>query len=83
LLAQGWVTDENPFERARRTESKHNFQCPIDEADAMARVLDPVRPSVSLLLLLSDEEGLQVFMGVNTGARIYGKFLKDFVETEW
>ena len=57
--------DENPYETAKRLFEKTNFQTPIDEEDAMARILDP---------LLS---------GVNTGINAYGKFFKDYHETEW
>jgi NAD(P)-dependent dehydrogenase (short-subunit alcohol dehydrogenase family) len=56
----GWINDENPFEAAQRIAGT-NFQTPIDEEDAMARVLDPVL----------------------TDSTVFGKFLKDFNETEW
>lgn len=61
----GWINDENPYETAKRLYEKHNWQTPIDEEDAMARILDP---------LLS---------GVNTGINCFGKFFKDYHETEW
>merc|ERR1719291_331667 len=38
----GWINDENPLPRAARTAEMHDFQTPIDEIDAAARVLDPV-----------------------------------------
>jgi len=38
---------------------------PIDEVDAMARILDPI------------------FTGYNTGVNNFGKFYKDYKETEW
>ncbi|KAJ1495726.1 hypothetical protein T484DRAFT_1651262 [Baffinella frigidus] len=38
----GWINDENPLERARDIAEEHNFQTPIDEVDAAARILDPV-----------------------------------------
>jgi hypothetical protein len=38
----GWINDENPLQTAFETAQKHNFQTPIDEIDAAARVLDPV-----------------------------------------
>jgi NAD(P)-dependent dehydrogenase (short-subunit alcohol dehydrogenase family) len=64
----GWINDENPLEKANKTANVNNFQTPIDEIDAAARILDPV------------------FSGVNGGADMkkdYGKFLKDYRETEW
>lgn len=44
-----------------------DFQTPIDEIDAAARILDPV------------------FVGYNAPEKKadFGKFLKDFHETEW
>jgi hypothetical protein len=38
----GWINDENPLQTAFEIAQKHNFQTPIDEIDAAARVLDPV-----------------------------------------
>ena len=61
----GWINDENPLEKARKTAEEHNFQTPIDEIDAAARILDPI------------------MVGVNKKRYIYGKFLKDYNETEW
>jgi NAD(P)-dependent dehydrogenase (short-subunit alcohol dehydrogenase family) len=64
----GWINDENPLEKANKTANVNNFQTPIDEIDAAARILDPI------------------FSGVNGGADMkkdYGKFLKDYRETEW
>lgn len=70
----GWINDENPLERASKTAKTNNFQTPIDEVDAAARILDPI------------------FVGVNTDmlngsdsktAKEYGKFFKDYRETEW
>jgi len=43
----GWINDENPLERAAATAAKHNFQTPIDEVDAAARILDPVFSGVN------------------------------------
>lgn len=42
----GWINDENPLERAATIAEKHNFQTPIDEVDAAARILDPVMVGV-------------------------------------
>eukprot|EP00004_Rigifila_ramosa_P017036 TRINITY_DN4101_c0_g1_i2.p1 TRINITY_DN4101_c0_g1~~TRINITY_DN4101_c0_g1_i2.p1 ORF type:complete len:147 (+),score=38.51 TRINITY_DN4101_c0_g1_i2:56-496(+) len=61
----GWITDENPVEKAKRVAEEQNFQPPIDHVEAMARILDPV------------------MVGVNEGRFIFGKFLKDYAETEW
>ena len=63
----GWINDENPLEKASRVFQEHHFQTPIDEIDAAARILDPV------------------FTGYNhpEQAKDYGKFLKDYRESEW
>jgi len=64
----GWINDENPLEKASKIAKTNLFQTPIDEIDAAARILDTV------------------FVGVNGGSELrkeYGKFLKDYRETEW
>jgi NAD(P)-dependent dehydrogenase (short-subunit alcohol dehydrogenase family) len=38
----GWINDENPHDTSQRIAESNNFQTPIDEMDAMARVLDPI-----------------------------------------
>eukprot|EP01083_Nonionella_stella_P173892 601189_1 len=38
----GWINDENPFFKAQRVAKRANFQTPIDEVDAMARIVDPI-----------------------------------------
>ena len=43
----GWINDENPLETAQRTAVRHNFQTPIDEIDAAARVLDPIMVGIN------------------------------------
>jgi NAD(P)-dependent dehydrogenase (short-subunit alcohol dehydrogenase family) len=43
----GWINDENPLHKAHAHAAKANFQTPIDEVDAAARVLDPVLDSVN------------------------------------
>jgi len=42
----GWVTDENPFEKATGHAQRANFICPLDEVEAMARILDPIFSSL-------------------------------------
>ena len=64
----GWINDENPLDIASRTAEAHDFQTPLDEVDAAARILDPI------------------FVGVKLPADqtpVFGKFLKDYHETEW
>lgn len=63
----GWINDENPLEKASKIAKNNTFQTPIDEIDAAARILDPI------------------FSGVNDteSEPMYGKFLKDYRETEW
>lgn len=38
----GWINDENPLVIAREITSRSDFQTPLDEIDAAARILDPV-----------------------------------------
>merc|ERR1719253_2066615 len=38
----GWINDENPLPTASRISAEHNFQSPLDEVDAAARILDPI-----------------------------------------
>lgn len=65
----GWINDENPLPTAQRIAADHGFQTPIDEVDAAARILDPI---------VSGVRG-----GNQSGGPIYGRFLKDYVPTEW
>ena len=43
----------------------YDFQTPIDEIDAAARIVDPI------------------FSGILDGCNEFGKFFKDYKETEW
>jgi len=64
----GWINDENPLEKAKKTAENNLFQTPIDEVDAAARIVDPI------------------FVGVkqeDKSSSMYGKFLKDYHESEW
>jgi NAD(P)-dependent dehydrogenase (short-subunit alcohol dehydrogenase family) len=38
----GWINDENPLPKAQAHAEKTNFQTPIDEIDAAARILNPI-----------------------------------------
>jgi NAD(P)-dependent dehydrogenase (short-subunit alcohol dehydrogenase family) len=63
----GWINDENPLERAAKTAQVNHFQTPIDEIDAAARILDPIFSSLN----------------GEVETPVWGKFLKDYKETEW
>jgi NAD(P)-dependent dehydrogenase (short-subunit alcohol dehydrogenase family) len=43
----GWINDENPLDRAAAHATKANFQTPLDEIDAAARILDPIFSGVA------------------------------------
>ena len=38
----GWINDEKPLEQAMKCMIDGDFQTPLDEEDAAARVLDPI-----------------------------------------
>lgn len=64
----GWINDENPFEREQAISADNNFQTPIDEIDAMARILDLVL------------DGVNKGPGVK---HPFGQFFKDYHVSEW
>jgi len=70
----GWINDENPLEKASKTAQTNHFQTPIDEIDAAARILDPIFVGVDLDMRTSDRK---------IKIKEYGKFFKDYRETEW
>ena len=67
----GWINDEKPAAQAAADAATHNFQTPIDEIDAAARVLDPI--IAPLRRLEAGEEP----------APPVGVFLKDYAVCEW
>jgi len=69
----GWINDENPLEKASKTAKANLFQTPIDEVDAAARILDPVFVGINL-----DKETQN-----GKSVKEYGKFFKDYKESEW
>eukprot|EP01052_Picozoa_sp_SAG31_P029134 SAG31_NODE_2873_length_4972_cov_3.088241_3_plen_143_part_00 len=78
----GWINDEKPVELAVKHEKQHNFQTPLDEVDAAARILDPV------LAPLAAAESTRAASGHLDGAiplpePSWGIFLKDYVKCEW
>lgn len=64
----GWINDENPVHKALAKAVEHDFQTPLDEVDAAARIVDPIFTGVG--------------MGP-PDQPVHGVFLKDFAETEW
>ena len=67
----GWINDEKPAAQAAADAATHNFQTPIDEIDAAARVLDPI---IAPLRRLAAGEDAKPPSGV---------FLKDYDVCEW
>ena len=67
----GWVNDEKPAHLAAAHAADHGFQSPIDEADAAARILDPVLAPLNRLA------------AGEPAAPPFGVFLKDCGVTEW
>ncbi|KAI9909975.1 hypothetical protein PsorP6_010312 [Peronosclerospora sorghi] len=63
----GWINDENPRNVAVRIAEHHNFQTPLDEIDAVARVLDSI---------------FALFQDGNTAEPLFGQFLKDYTVSE-
>jgi NAD(P)-dependent dehydrogenase (short-subunit alcohol dehydrogenase family) len=67
----GWINDEKPLEKAAGHAATHNFQTPLDEVDAAARVLDPI---------MAPMLRLQSGLAPNPPC---GVFLKDYAKCEW
>lgn len=51
------------------TPERDNFQVPLDEVDAAARILDPVMVGFNT--------------SVKTGTLWFGKLFKDYEESDW
>ena len=64
----GWINDENPVHVATRIAKQHEFQTPIDEEDAAARCVAPILEGVN---------------GDTGYVPPFGKFFKDYKESEW
>lgn len=82
----GWINDENPLERASKTAKTNLFQTPIDEVDAAARILDPVFVGINLDTVAAETPIDEKKKGETKTAdtvKDYGKFFKDYKETEW
>jgi len=63
----GWINDENPVPKAQAHAETTNFQTPIDEIDAAARILHPIFD----------------FCRDDSSSPPFGKFFKDYEPTEW
>ena len=73
---------ENPLERAATIATTNNFQTPLDEIDAAARVLDPViQPLIDRQAAVATAAATGEVSDVE--APPHGLFFKDFRETEW
>ena len=68
----GWINDENPLDKASKIAKTNLFQTPIDEVDAAARILDPVFVGINVYAT----------SGLDKVVKDYGKFFKDYKETE-
>ncbi|CAK9021398.1 Uncharacterized protein R665 [Durusdinium trenchii] len=90
----GWINDENPLFTAQRIAEDHNFQTPIDEIDAAARIVDPVLTGLEVLRTQRKhvDGGHDPLPRAKRGAMAgggdgdcppYGWFLKDYMQTEW
>lgn len=75
----GWITDENPHERAEQI-AKTGFMTPIDEQEASSRIVDPVHNCKVILTFLMHA---QIFSAIADGVKEHGKFYKDYGHSEW
>lgn len=76
----GWINDENPLPTAQRIAESHNFQTPIDEIDAAARIVDPVLVGIGASKGRPFKRGAMA--GGLDGGPPWGWFLKDYVQSE-
>ena len=82
----GWINDENPLPTAQRIAENHQFQTPIDEIDAAARILDPVLVGMDTVASGCGVAGRRPRKGggveeVGCGP-MWGCFLKDYKLTD-
>ena len=80
--------------QAHAHAAAHNFQTPIDEIDAAARVLDPIFcPALAAELNASSSAAAtgstkerppaSDSSADDAGKLLFGRFFKDYHETEW
>uniref|UniRef100_A0A7S4R0B5 Oxidoreductase n=1 Tax=Ditylum brightwellii TaxID=49249 RepID=A0A7S4R0B5_9STRA len=77
----GWINDENPLDKASSIAKTNLFQTPIDEIDAAARILDLVFVGVNADHSVKEESAGGD--GSTERKKDYGKFFKDYKESEW
>ena len=68
----GWINDEKPLDQAFQYMTQHDFQTPLDEEDAAARILDPIFSTYQ-----------QLSQGQTNIDIPYGCFLKDYHRCDW
>ncbi|UJR22530.1 hypothetical protein I4U23_025579 [Adineta vaga] len=68
----GWINDEKPLDLAYKVMTEYDFQTPLDEEDAAARVLDPIIDTYR-----------QIAEGKTDITIPYGCFLKDYQQCDW
>ena len=97
----GWINDEKPMPLAKKHAEEQDFQTPLDEIDAAARVVDPILSGVQWGMRGGSDggdgsggdgsEGHEESSGSSSSSsssssgdgRVWGKFLKDYVSSEW
>lgn len=82
----GWINDENPLEKASKIAETNMFQTPIDEIDAAARVVDQIFVGVAADLeedTPGEKKGGSKGKKKQKRKKEYGKFYKDYRESEW
>ena len=75
----GWINDENPLPTAQRIAESHDFQTPIDEIDAAARILDPI---LGVRSEVQRPQKRGAMAGGGDGQPFWGWFFKDYAPTE-
>lgn len=74
----GWINDENPLPKAAQIAQNFNFQTPLDEIDAAARVLDPILTPLHQIANSKTKSIKDLKPPIP-----YGYFIKDYEKCEW
>ena len=78
----GWINDENPLPTAQRIAEDHDFQTPIDEIDAAARIVDPILTGIAKMISGTSSRPKGPGRKGDLDGPPYGLFLKDYMPTE-